>query len=378
MTSNERKNHEKIARPTLGKFARNEFAFVGTNCGAIQKLAVEITRVLSQKWNVAYLDTAHPKGENLPELSPFLAAGATLDCLDEIQNYQFFIQKRLETHQFRQLFNGNDLVLVNGNHHAAAAQVVIIDPKKENSLRKRLTELTNIRLILLADGVEKPFGFLGNLATIPQLSMNNLPEIIQFFEQEMREKTPPIFGLVLAGGRSVRMGRDKGAIEWHGRPQRDFLVDLLAPFCEEVWISARSEQDFSTETSAKILPDSFLNLGPTGAILSAFQKNPNVAWLVVACDLPLLDAATIEFLIKNRDPKNIATAFRNPETGWTEPLITIWESKSYAILLNFLAQGISCPRKVLMNSETCVLEAPIAAVLRNVNTPAEAFLLKIE
>jgi len=119
------------------------------------------------------------------------------------------------------------------------------------------------------------------------------------------------------------------------------------------------------------LPDTFSELGPYGAILSAFRQNPNCAWLVVACDLPLLDHATLDFLLKNRQPRRVSTAFESPFDKMPEPLIALWEPKSYAVLLSFLAQGYSCPRKVLLNSDALILQAPDPAALTNVNTPEE-------
>ena len=54
-----------------------------------------------------------------------------------------------------------------------------------------------------------------------------------------------------------------------------------------------------------------------------------------------------------------------------EPLITIWEPKSYGMMLALLAQGYSCPRKVLLNSDALSLTVPNPAALTNVNTPEE-------
>ncbi|HWZ35922.1 MAG TPA: NTP transferase domain-containing protein, partial [Mucilaginibacter sp.] len=116
------------------------------------------------------------------------------------------------------------------------------------------------------------------------------------------------------------------------------------------------------------LPDTFLDLGPFGAILSAFREKPDSAWLVVACDMPLLNAETFGHLIGNRNTSTIGTAYENGADGFPEPLITIWEPKSYSVLLAFLAQGHSCPRKVLINSDTHLLQPLDAAALTNVNT----------
>ena len=367
--------HPKLPRPALGRFGRNEWAFLGTNCGNIQQLARHLVSALSDRYHCAYLDADHAGADHETELPGILAAGARMEYTDAIHSHQLRVHATWGTHQFRQVFNEADLILVNGNHHEAAAQVVVIDPVKENSLRKRLQQLTDVRLILLAEGVEQVFDFVENALPdadkIPRLRLTDQAGILHFFEQEMSKKIPPVNGLVLAGGRSIRMGRDKGAIAWHGKPQREYAADMLKNLCAEVFISCRPGQESSMETVYPTLPDTFGDLGPFGAILSAFRQAPNSAWLIVACDLPLLDHATLDFLFKNRQLRRVATAFESPFDQMPEPLIALWEPKSYAILLSFLAQGYSCPRKVLLNSDALILKAPEPVVLTNVNTPEE-------
>jgi molybdopterin-guanine dinucleotide biosynthesis protein A len=374
----EHTKHTKLARPTLGHFGRNEWSIVGTNCGNIQRLARHVIEALSAQYQCAYLDADHASADAEPGLPGMLAAGASIEYTDAIHSHRFQSNEKLGAHQFRQMFNAADLLLVNGNHHEATAQIVVIDPVKENSLRKRLSQLSNVRLILLAEGVEQVFDFVENalpgFAEIPRLTLADVDGIVRYFQEEMRLKTPPVRGLVLAGGRSLRMGQDKSMMSWHGKPQREHLADMLQTFCEEVYISCRAGQEI--ESAYPSLPDTFLELGPYGAILSAFRHQPNTAWLVVACDLPLLDPATLEFLLQNRQARRIATTFESPHDQMPEPLITIWEPKSYAVLLSFLTQGYSCPRKVLINSDTHILPVPNPAALTNVNTPEE--LEKIE
>jgi molybdopterin-guanine dinucleotide biosynthesis protein A len=150
----------------------------------------------------------------------------------------------------------------------------------------------------------------------------------------------------------------------------------LKQYCGEVFISCREEQQQEIKKSYQTITDTYLNLGPNGGILSAFQSNPNCGWLVVACDLPLIDRKTISYLVRNRNCSVIATAYENPEDGNPEPLITIWEPKSYMVLLSFLAQGFSCPRKVLKNTDIHLLKAPWPKALTNVNTSEEAKKVK--
>ena len=201
----------------------------------------------------------------------------------------------------------------------------------------------------------------------------------------MNDEKKILNGLVLAGGKSIRMGRDKSSIEWHGKEQQYYVADLLIQFCNEVFISKRIKEKNETKNNYKTLIDSYTDIGPYGAILSSFKFNPNVAWLVVACDLPLLDKKTLEYLIKNRNTDSLATTFQSPFDNLPEPLITIWEPKSYSLLLSDLENGFTCPRKVLIKSRSKVhmIQPPNADALMNVNTPedftiAEKIIIKVK
>ena len=204
----------------------------------------------------------------------------------------------------------------------------------------------------------------------PALPLADTAAIAAFIRHWHRAAAPPLRGLVLAGGRSQRMLTDKGALRYHAADQRQHTAALLAPFCADVRLSCRPDQAADLAHLAP-LPDTFLDLGPLGGLLSAFQTDPNAAWLVAACDLPLLTRATLQFLVENRQPGRLATALRLPDQEFPEPLLTIWEPASYAHLLRFLSLGHACPRKALINSNAAILPAPHPADLRNVNTPAE-------
>lgn len=187
----------------------------------------------------------------------------------------------------------------------------------------------------------------------------------------MTSKETKINGLVLAGGKSIRMGYDKSVINWHGKEQRYYIADLLSKFCEEVYISCRKEQVSEME-GYKTLTDKFDVKGPAAGILTALDYDKGCGWLVVACDLPLLDAETIKHLIDNRDIDKVATTYKSPHDGLPEPLITIWEPNSKEALLSFVEQGYSCPRKALINSDTNIIEPLNNEALINANTPEEA------
>lgn len=181
---------------------------------------------------------------------------------------------------------------------------------------------------------------------------------------------PVLKGLVLAGGKSSRMGRDKTSIDYHGKEQRYHVVELLRPFCDEVFISCREDQRDSID-GYKIIPDAYTNAGPLGALLSAFEIDHTCAWLTVACDLPLLDGKTLALLISQRDADSMATTFESPHDGLPEPLITIWEPKAYEALSAFWEKEQRCPRKALLNNKVKMIKPLNGVTLMNVNTPQD-------
>jgi len=180
----------------------------------------------------------------------------------------------------------------------------------------------------------------------------------------------PLLGLVLAGGRSERMGRPKWAIEYHGAPQVRVLHELLSRFCEGTYVSIREEQ--LAEPVLAGLPhvvDAFRGFGPLGGILTAMNGRRDAAWLVLACDLPGVTAATVERLLAARAPFRFATAYRSSSDGLPEPLVAVYEPKARLRLFQTAGMGYDCPRKMLINSRCEVVDGADAVELANVNSP---------
>lgn len=195
-------------------------------------------------------------------------------------------------------------------------------------------------------------------------------------------RLPPLNGLVLIGGRSLRMGSPKEKMHWHGKEQVYYLADILGNYCDEVYISCRAEQRDEIAGDEEMAPayawlsDRYTDIGPMGGILTAFEFRPDRAWLVVACDLPLVDPEALAYLIQHRDPESIATAFKSPQDSSPEPLLAIWEPSSLPILQQMQAQHKLSPRRALIQHQALCIEAPHVNTLVNVNTPAEADSVK--
>jgi molybdenum cofactor guanylyltransferase len=370
--------HSAIARAAYGQFAREEWAIIGAPCSSIQQLSFTLIEKLATEFQIAYVDADHPaadaENEHGRDLHSAMAHGAGMEYIDKISYHRIDFEGKQSSYQYRQWFNGQDAVLVNGNHFTALRQLVIIDPRKETSLQKKLDRLTQVDAIILTDEQTAPYDFLQKHLegqNIPIFSITDIDGIAGLIRTGINQRRAPLYGLVLAGGRSVRMGQDKGLINYHGKAQRAFMADLLKNWCAHTFISCRPDQVEEIKGEYPVIADTFMDLGPFGAILSAFRAHPDAAWLVVACDLPNLDAAAIDYLVQQRNASKIATTFRSPFDQFPEPLVTIWEPRSYPVLLQFLAQGYSCPRKALINSPTEILEPLRPESLVNVNQPEE-------
>ena len=371
MTSKENKRHGKTEKANFGRFGRTEIALMGAPCGEIKKIAEQLIHSL-QNFMIAYVDADHKTEEE--DVPNQIKSGAALLYTDKIKFQRIDFSDPPTIYERNVLFNDYDLVIVNGNHFEADHQVLIVDDRKP--LDKKLDKLHKPIAILRPAENERIPAYLENhfgkdLEVLPIYTINKINPFAKLLKDLLILKVPPLLGIVLAGGRSERMGHDKGLINYHGLPQREYLYNLLGGFTEKTYMSCRPDQanDFAGKFMA--IPDSISGLGPLGAIISAFREFPNHALLVVACDIPLIDKDAINSLLFSRNPSKIATAFFNKETNFPDPLLTIWEPKAYLHLLQFLGLGFSCPRKVLINSDTEIINPKNEKWLLNANDPDE-------
>lgn len=179
----------------------------------------------------------------------------------------------------------------------------------------------------------------------------------------------PVCGLVLAGGRSTRMGTDKCALEIHGMPQARHCFALLHELLPEVQVSARPDQrGLPALAGLPVIEDRYENIGPMNGVLSAMEAQPDVAWLTLACDLPLADARGVRTLLDGRDPARLATAYMASD-GFFEPLFAIYEPAMAPWLRERLGTGRFSLREALTDADVRLLCPPGDQTLMNVNTP---------
>ncbi len=185
----------------------------------------------------------------------------------------------------------------------------------------------------------------------------------------------PLFGLVLAGGRSSRMGQDKATlVHPDGRPLARRCHDLLREAgCESVVLSLRHDQEIPAGLDeVEIVRDpAGAGDGPMAGIISGMRLHPDADWLVVACDLPRLDHRTLVHLISSRVPEETFLAYRSEFDGLPEPLCTFYSAASRKLLEEAAALGFCGPRKTLIRHGCRLLEPVTPRALDNANTPED-------
>ena len=207
---------------------------------------------------------------------------------------------------------------------------------------------------------------------LPLFHRDDLPAISNFVEEWFRKRAEavPLHGLVLAGGRSSRMGSDKARLRYHDERQLERTAALLSAVCDKVFVSCRKEQlDSYAEAGLPAIADSYLDMGPLGGLLSAQRQRPHAGWLVAACDFPLLDEAVIAALTEARNPFRFATAFLSGDRDRPEPLLTIYEPKSRHRLLEAHASGNDSLRSFLRSNRVALVEPRNPLALFNANDP---------
>jgi molybdopterin-guanine dinucleotide biosynthesis protein A len=181
-------------------------------------------------------------------------------------------------------------------------------------------------------------------------------------------------GLVLTGGRSQRMGTDKALLPAAaGDNMLDQTVALLQALIPDVYVSVNAAQlDNSARQKYPLIVDEFTAIGPAAGICAAHLADPAAAWLVVACDMPLLDEATIGLLLDRRQADAAATTLLAESEDKPEPLCAIYEPATLAGFYELVAAGGSpSPRDWLNKVNTERVVVPAGRVLRGANTPDE-------
>lgn len=140
--------------------------------------------------------------------------------------------------------------------------------------------------------------------------------IIYFCEKlQILSENNQLTGIILSGGKSSRMGQDKGFCELNKKPLITYSIDVLSPICNQILIGANS--DNYAKLGYPVIKDEITNIGPIGGIYSCLKSSKTNDNIILSCDMPLVTAELIAYILSERDDYEvIIPVFK----GFQEPL----------------------------------------------------------
>ncbi len=177
--------------------------------------------------------------------------------------------------------------------------------------------------------------------------------------------------LVVCGGKSSRMGKDKSMIIYHELPQRFHLQKLLKIITKKVYFSINESQIHESRSEDIIDDPEFSEIGPMAALLTYFKRFPDKDVLIVGCDYPLLTLEEIKNFIHITKRNRLASAFYN-QNGFYEPLLA-WYSSECAtpLMAQFMERNFSLQSFLINNDAEKYLPVNIHN-MTSADTPFEA------
>ena len=150
-----------------------------------------------------------------------------------------------------------------------------------------------------------------------------------------------MIGIVMAGGLSSRLGRDKARLSLYDQKGPALLertATLLQACTDAVFVSCRAAQDVSPYPA---IHDETEGQGPAGGLLSVLRtvKEPV---LILSCDLPFMEEAPLRRLLDARNlrrPESVMTAFHHTGNGRVEPLVAVYDQEARMWFENAATEG---------------------------------------
>lgn len=179
-----------------------------------------------------------------------------------------------------------------------------------------------------------------------------------------------ITGIILAGGKSSRMGTDKGFLLWKGRPFIQHSILALKPVVSKLIIV--SDHTYYDRLSYKRVRDIYPDAGPLSGLYSGLKASETKFNLVLSCDVPLINSSVIEKLVANYH--NDVAAVVCAADDKIMPLVALYHKNCYQVCKDLLDNGERRMMQLLAklaSVDYVLLDDDETKNVRNINSPAD-------
>ena len=183
-----------------------------------------------------------------------------------------------------------------------------------------------------------------------------------------------ITGIIIAGGKSSRMGTDKGFLEFKGKPFISYSIDALSPYVDDIIIVSN---DYKYDVfNLKRVNDCIENAGPLAAVYSGLLHSKTEDNIILSCDIPLINKGLINKIINQFDDQFDIIQVKNNSKSM--PLIAAYKKRCLSKCMQLLIDGERRLRVAVKHfkTKTIPLELHLQQCTMNVNTPNEFQTLK--
>lgn len=178
-----------------------------------------------------------------------------------------------------------------------------------------------------------------------------------------------ITGIILSGGKSSRMGSDKGFMKYNGKPFIQHSIEALKPLVTEILIVSNNA-DYDV-FGWKRIEDVMENAGPLVGLYSGLNESKTDYNLVLSCDIPLINTSILQRLVDEMDDDSEIIQIESQ--GKTMPLIALYRKQCEPIFLKLLNEG---ERRLQFAVNQCLVKNVIlhndaSEFVQNINTPEQ-------
>lgn len=223
------------------------------------------------------------------------------------------------------------------------------------------------------EGMSVPEGLTGILASL-SWGDDRVASVVSIIEGKVKAalESRSIYGGVLVGGRSTRMGSPKQCLRVGGRSLLSTVATALRSRAERVVVLGHGDIPEDSGAVDQLVDAPGSGQGPVAGLLTALRWTPGVCWVIGACDMPGINGEAVEWLIEQRQPGCWAIIPRDAD-GRLEPTLALYEPQAKSLIESLVLRGERAPRGLDQWSEVHTPPIPdrLIRAWANVNTPGE-------